>query len=336
MAPRLVVPACMRNDILDKIHEGHQGLVKCEEHARPAVWWPGLSDQIREFVTDCRVCIKERTKAREPLLPSTLPDRPWQKLGADLFTLKGKTYLLVVDRFSRFVEMAQLNPTRSTDVITHLKSMMARRGICEVRVSDNCLVCWTWMAQFAAKYGFKRVTSSPRYPQSNAEAERAVQSVKILLTKAKDPYRALLATPLSNGYSPAQLLIGRHLRTTLPILPERLQPAVPALQAHQQKDTERRRMDIHNYNSRHRARDLPLAPGEEVWITAAKTQGTVTSKHQSPRSYLVEGPQGLLRRNLNHLVSMPTAENQGNDQEKHPSDQDSRSPAKTLRAPQIL
>uniref|UniRef100_A0A3B3RKB0 Uncharacterized protein n=1 Tax=Paramormyrops kingsleyae TaxID=1676925 RepID=A0A3B3RKB0_9TELE len=64
----------------------------------------------------------------------------------------------------------------------------------------------------------------------NGEAERAVQTIKNLLKKARDPYRALLAyraTPLSNGYSPAQLLMGRRLRTTVPTLSENLRPSLP-------------------------------------------------------------------------------------------------------------
>jgi len=61
------------------------------------------------------------------------------------------------------------------------------------------------MKAFASDY--VHVTSSPKFPQSNGEAERAVQTIKSLLKKAHDPYHALLAyraTPLSNGYSPAQ------------------------------------------------------------------------------------------------------------------------------------
>ncbi len=74
---------------------------------------------------------------------------------------------------------------------------------------------------FQKSYGFKHLTSSPRFPQSNGEAERAVQTVKNLLKKAQDPCKALLdyrSTPLEGiGFSPSQLLMSRRLKTTLPV-----------------------------------------------------------------------------------------------------------------------
>lgn len=45
-----------------------------------------------------------------------------------------------------------------------------------------------------------------------------------------------------------------------------------------------------------------LVPGNLVWITDAKARGTVTSIHNTPRSYLISGPQGTMRRNRNHLM----------------------------------
>lgn len=164
-----------------------------------------------------------------------------------------KTYLLVVDYFSRYVEIAQLSPTRSANVIVHLKSMFARHNIPET-LNSGPQFSGHEMKAFASDYCFEHVTSSPKYPQSNGEAERAVQTVKNLLKKACDPYCALLTyrpTPLSNGYSPAELLMGRRLRTTLPILPERLQPAPPDLRDLQQKERDKRRADAQHYNSRH-------------------------------------------------------------------------------------
>lgn len=63
---RLVIPATMRDTVLEKIHEGHQGVVKCRERASQTVWWPGLSNQIRELVLKCRECIKERVNPKDP------------------------------------------------------------------------------------------------------------------------------------------------------------------------------------------------------------------------------------------------------------------------------
>lgn len=265
------------------------------QRAKQSVWWPGLSSQIGELVLRCTACIKERANAREPLIPSELPDRSWQKLGAVLFVLKNNNYLLVVDYFSRYVEIAQLSLTRSTDVIVHLKSMFARHGIPEILVTDNGpQFSGAHMSAFAAEYEFKHVTSNQRYPQSNSKAECAVQTIKNLLKKAADPYRALLAyrsTPLSNGFSPAQLLMGCHLRTTVPAFPAMLEPEIPDLRSVQHKGKERGWTDKSNLDSRHRALNLPdLAPGDLVWITdtnyhMTQPDPTLSVDHKAPCAY---------------------------------------------------
>ena len=72
------------------------------------------------------------------------------------------------------------------------------------------------------------------YPQSNGGAERAIQTMKQLLYRAveagQDLYLSLLAyrvTPLSNDFSPAQLLMSRQLQSPLPQVPSLLEPATP-------------------------------------------------------------------------------------------------------------
>ncbi|KAF7653765.1 hypothetical protein LDENG_00078990 [Lucifuga dentata] len=176
------------------------------------------------------------------------------------------------------------------------------------------------MKEFAVDYGFEHVTSSPKYPTSLAR-KNALKQLKTCLKKARDPYHALLdyrATPLSIGYSPAQLLMGCHLPTILSILPERLQPALPDLQSLQHKERAKRWMDAKCFNKRHRARYLAkLSPVDHVWISDAKAQGTVTSIHHSLWSYLVSGQQGTLTRNCHHLVPIPAPESQGQYQQEY-------------------
>ena len=41
-------------------------------------------------------------------MPHTVPDRPWAKVGADLFEFQGQHYLLLVDYYSNFFELVQI------------------------------------------------------------------------------------------------------------------------------------------------------------------------------------------------------------------------------------
>ncbi|CAC5421275.1 unnamed protein product [Mytilus coruscus] len=92
-------------------------------------------------------------------------------------------------------------------------------------------------------HGDSFTVSSPHYQQSNGLAERFVQSVKKMLTNLnrteKDPYIAMLKyrnTPLENLDSPAQLLMNRRLRTTIPTIKNRLKPKCGNLKNTQKKN----------------------------------------------------------------------------------------------------
>ena len=161
------------------------------------------------------------------------------------------------------------------------------------------------MPDFTREYQFEHITSSPHYPQSNGEAERAVQTVKHLLKKG-DPYLALLsyrATPLQSGFSPSELLMSRKLRTNVPVTREVLKPQDPDLSSVRERD-ERHKTRQQSNNSRHGARELtPLNPGESVWIPDREQEATVTQE-AGTRSY-VQTSDGTYRRNRRALVHLP-------------------------------
>ena len=80
---RLVIPTFLQRNILERIHEGHQGIVKCRERAKTPIWWPGMSKDIELFINKCDKCAKFKTNQAKPLIPFELQERPWQKVATD-------------------------------------------------------------------------------------------------------------------------------------------------------------------------------------------------------------------------------------------------------------
>ena len=129
----------------------------------------------------------------------------------------------------------------------------------------------------------------------------------------KDPYLALLsyrATPLPwCNLSPAQLLMGRRIRTVVPEADEVLIPNWPNLAEFKKVDESYRKKLKHQYDRRHSVRELPeFADDAEVFITDGRSPNVVPGRiiqSAGTRSYSVETPTGISQRNRCHLHQRP-------------------------------
>ena len=310
---RIVVPTSLQQETLSKLHQGHQGIDRCRQRAKISVWWPGLSTQIEDWLKKCHHCAKLSKPRKEPLIPSALPVHPWQKVGTDLFVLKGTTYVVIVDYLSRYPEVIKLTSTTSQSVIAALKTTFARHGIPDTVVSDNGpQYASQEFADFAKAYSFSHITSSPHYPQSNGQVERTVKTVKKLLSDSNDPCLSLLAyraTPLPwCGYSPAELLMGRMIRSDLPQTQEALVPNWPYLSDFRKRNKEFKQKQKQDFDHRHRVKELPSLPDVFVTTDGHNTSGRVVDTADTPRSHVVETPSGLLRRNRSQLNVVPNTQ----------------------------
>ena len=224
------------------------------------------------MVKQCPTCCKSSRPRKEPMIPTELPTYPFQKVGTDLFYFKGTTYLLVVDYFSRYPEIKKLSNTTTNCLITALKEIFSRFRIPETVVSDNGPQYSSQeFAAFASTYDFSHVTISPHFPQSNGQAERTVQTVK-LLKESSDPYMALLtyrSTPFPwCCLLPAELLMGRRLRANIPLLSEQLEIFNEFRRKNHVFEDKQKR----DFNRHHGTRSLSLLPDDtDVWITSGET-----------------------------------------------------------------
>ena len=208
---RIVVSKVLQRETLHKIHYGHQGIVRCRLRAAESVWWPGLPEQIKTMIQQCPECLRT----------INIDTTPSPSMEKGSIQLDGKNYLLVVDNYSRYPEIIQLTSTTSASIIQALKVIFASHGIPEEFISNNGPQYISQeFSNFSKEYDMIHQISSPHYPRGNGLAERTVCTMKQLLKKSKDHYLALLEyrnTPMSwCQMSPAQLLMGRRLRTLLP------------------------------------------------------------------------------------------------------------------------
>ena len=135
------------------------------------------------------------------------PDCHLSRIGAEFFQHGDKAYLLIVNYYSRDVEISSASKHVNTiDTILKMKILEFQTS-CS-RVMDPCLTL-NKFREFATDWGFQHIISSP---QSYGEVERAVQTMKMILKESGDEHMALMSyrnTTLHNGYSPAQLSMGR-------------------------------------------------------------------------------------------------------------------------------
>ena len=195
----------------------------------------------------------------------------------------------MVDYYSRWYDIKELSDDTSHSVIKAFGEVFATPSIPDFIMSDNGPQYSTEaFRQFATAYHFTHVTSSPKFPQTNGEVERAIRTAKSMLRKNENVFSALLnyrSTPLQHGYSPSELLMGRRLQTQLPTHPANLYPNVNVKDHRFVEDKERsyRLHQQRNFDKRHRAKELAtLEPGDRVWIRNQVRYGLVTEKTEKP------------------------------------------------------
>ncbi len=195
--------------------------------------------------------------------------------------------------------MHYLHKTTATSVINFKKAKFA--GFV---VTDNGPQFLGEFNQFASESNFKRISSSPHYPQSNGQAEKAVHISKMILSQ-EDPVGALMtyrSTPLpSLEESPASLMMGKEIRISLPTLPVNLHPRKVDHQRLKVTDRTNKSKSKNTFNQKH--------PGDRVKIRTKRRLSpvaTVICKSETPRSYIINVNGTKYRRNRRHIILLPT------------------------------
>ena len=123
---KIVIPSALRKEMLAKIYTSHLGIVQCKQRAKDVLFWPGMGRDIEELVSKCDICLQHQpSNPKEPMLSEEIPTRPWESVSTDLFCLDGEDYLLIVDSYSYYIEIAKLSTTSTKAIVKCTKSVFA-------------------------------------------------------------------------------------------------------------------------------------------------------------------------------------------------------------------
>lgn len=177
---RVVIPDSLKFNILKILHDTHIGIVRMKMLARSYVWWRKLDSDIEQFVRGCRICAQTqnfRKVVKESSWNTT--SHTYERVHIDFFSIEGLHFLLLVDSYSKWIEVSEMKTTSATKVIDKLRNWFSVFGIPMQLVSDNGPPFQSGeFIEFCTANGIKVLKSPPYHPQSNGQCENSVRTVK--------------------------------------------------------------------------------------------------------------------------------------------------------------
>ena len=222
----------MRAEMLQYIHEGHQGKERCLLRARNTVFWPKIMYDIQELIERCIIC-QEHGKSQFIIgTTQELPPFPWHTLATDIFYWKRMDFLIVADVFSKYFLVKKLANSTSAAVCAEIATIVTELGLPHIIRSDNG-PCYNSkeFQQLLQCHNITHHTSSAHHPRSNGFVERMVGVAKKLMDKAGSEGKLWISglyeyrvTPQSGSIASPLQFITQHTprKKELPQLPSTL------------------------------------------------------------------------------------------------------------------
>ena len=152
--------------------------------AQESVFWPGISDDIREAVKRCGTC-QLSSRAAKPLgSASKVPPHPWHTLGTNLFYWNKINSLMISDYFTKFIIVQRLLNSSTHAMIKEFGMVFTEFDQPFMLRSDNGPCYSSKEFQFLEFYQVHHIMSSPHHPWNNGFAEALVGIAKKLMEKA--------------------------------------------------------------------------------------------------------------------------------------------------------
>ena len=318
--PQLLVPKALQEEVIYSLHggiaSGHLGEEKTLSRLRERFYWPGFSQEVRDWCRNCYSCGARKTPTPhgQAELQSVLPGYPLQTVAVDIMgplpeTPNHNRYVLVAtDYFTRWTEAYAIpNLTAETVANKLLDEFFLRFSLPEQIHSDQGSQFESKLFQELARIlQIKKTRTTPYHPQSDGVVERFNRTLLSMLATVlednpwdwEDQLRKVCYaynTSAHSGlrHSPFYLMFGRKAR--LPIDVAFGLPYDQSVSTNQYANTlhqklgkaygeVRKTMDLHLQRQKEiydkKVHGKPFEEGELVWVHIPVRPGASRKLHK--------------------------------------------------------
>ncbi|CAF2960927.1 unnamed protein product [Rotaria sp. Silwood2] len=271
----LVIPKSLQQKLLSWAHDhpsaGHGGQQKTLFRLTTRVFWDSIRKDVYNYVASCQACQQfkyNNIPLANPLQIHTI-NQPWHTIGIDSMgpfpkTARQKRFLLViVDYFTRWIEVFPLRTTTSIDIAQILiNEVFTRYGMPTFILSDNGPQFVSLLFQhFCETLGIERKFTANYHPQTNL-TERVNRTLKPMLaifahehphSWDKEIQKLALSIRTSinetTGETPAYMMFGRDLKLPMDLIIGEPTQGPPPTSIDSRQINEYRKNLIHNLRS---------------------------------------------------------------------------------------
>ena len=304
---RLYIPkdSLLRTRLLHECHDapmsGHLGKDKTTEQVKRRFYWPGMDDEIQQYVRSCDACQRNKPSQQATpglLQPLPIPSHPWQQVSMDLITQLPKSraghdaIVVFVDKLTKMVHFAATKTEVTAPQLSQIfwATVVRQHGLPSSILSDRDprFTGHFWRALWKC-LGTQLTMSTAFHPQTDGQTERANRTLEEMLRpyvsfQQQDWDEHLVAAEIavngskhaSTGFSPFYLNYGREVLVPMDL-------AVEEARVVRQPDAATRIRQLH--------RDLEVA--KQRLLQAQQRQAKNADEHRREVAFKV-GDQVLL------------------------------------------
>ena len=322
----------LKNEVLREAHNSrfsvHPGSTKMYQDLKKNFWWPGMKNEIADWVSKCDTCQRVKAEHQRPsglLQPLEIPTWKWEDIAMDFIVGLPRTrsnhdaIWVVIDRLTKSAHFLPINEKYPLNrlVKLYLDEIVSRHGVPVSIVSDRDprfnSRFWT---QFQECLGTQLKMSTAYHPQTDGQSERTIQTIEDMLRVCAldfkgnwDDHLPLIEFSYNNSYHasigmpPYEALYGRKCRSPVCweevgerkiIGSELVQQTKEVIQLVQKRliaaqDRQRKNADLHR-------KDVEFEVGDLVLLKVSPWKGLVRFGQKGKLSPRFIGPYEVLKR----------------------------------------